>query len=112
TVYGDGHQTRSFQYVDDLVEGVVQLMRADYEQPVNLGNPVEFDMLELAALVKELTGSSEPIEFRPLPEDDPRRRRPDISLAREVLGWQPVVPLRDGLVRTTQSVRDTRVEVS
>ena len=112
TVYGDGHQTRSFQYVDDLVEGVVRLMRADYQQPVNLGNPVEFDMLELAALVQELTGSSEPIEFRPLPEGDPRRRRPDISLAREVLGWQPVVQLRDGLVRTIQSFRDTRMEVS
>ena len=92
TVYGDGHQTRSFQYVDDLVEGVVRLMGVDVSQPVNLGNPVEFDMLELAELVKELTGSESPIEFRPLPEDDPQRRRPDISLARQLLDWEPVIP--------------------
>ena len=105
TVYGDGHQTRSFQYVDDLVEGVVRLMRVDFQQPVNLGNPVEFEMLELAALVKELTNSSEPIEFSPLPEDDPRRRKPDISVARKVLGWQPVVPLREGLARTIEAFR-------
>jgi len=112
TVYGEGHQTRSFQYVDDLIEGVVRLMGVDYQDPVNLGNPVEYDMLALADLVKELTGSSAPLEFRSLPEDDPRRRKPDISVAMEVLGWQPVVPLRDGLERTIQSFRDTRVEVS
>jgi nucleoside-diphosphate-sugar epimerase len=113
TVYGEGRQTRSFQYVDDLVEGVVRLMGADYQEPVNLGNPVEYDMLELADLVKELTGSSAPIEFRALPEDDPQRRRPDISVARQVLGWQPVVALRDGLTRTIESFRATRVvEVS
>lgn len=105
TVYGDGHQTRSFQYVDDLVEGVVRLMDADYQRPVNLGNPDEFDMLELAALVKELTGSSSELEFRSLPEDDPRRRRPDISLAAKVLGWQPVIPLREGLERTIAAFR-------
>ena len=113
TVYGEGHQTRSFQYVDDLVEGVVRLMGVDYQDPVNLGNPVEYDMLELADLVKELTGSSAPIEFRSLPEDDPQRRRPDISVAKHVLGWQPVVALRDGLTRTIESFRATRVvEVS
>ena len=113
TVYGEGHQTRSFQYVDDLVEGVVRLMGADYQEPVNLGNPAEHDMLELADLVKELTGSSAPIEFRSLPEDDPQRRRPDISVAKHVLGWQPVVTLRDGLARTIESFRATRaVEVS
>ena len=105
SVYGDGRQTRSFQYVDDLVEGVVRLMGADYQRPVNLGNPVEFDMLELAALVKELTHSSQPIEFSPLPADDPRRRRPDISVAIDVLGWQPVVPLREGLAHTIQAFR-------
>ena len=113
TVYGDGHQTRSFQYVDDLIEGVVRLMHASYEHPVNLGNPVEYDMLELADLVKELTGSTAPVEFRSLPEDDPRRRRPDISVAMEVLGWRPVVGLRDGLARTIEAFRATRVvEVS
>jgi len=106
TVYGDGHQTRSFQYVDDLVEGVVRLMAVDYQLPVNLGNPLECDMLTLATMVREMTGSSAQIDFRPLPEDDPRRRRPDISVAKEVLGWQPVIPLRDGLARTIQAFRD------
>jgi dTDP-glucose 4,6-dehydratase len=105
TVFGDGHQSRSFQYVDDLVEGIVRLIATDYQLPVNLGNPVEYDMLELAALIKEATGSDSEIEFRPLPEDDPMRRRPDISLAQDLLGWQPKVALRDGLERTIAAMK-------
>ena len=100
TIYGDGSQTRSFQYVDDLVEGIVQLMGLEYQRPVNLGNPEEHTILELACLIKEITGSASPIVFESLPEDDPRRRRPDISLARERLGWEPTVPLSAGLQRT------------
>ncbi|GAA6751836.1 UDP-glucuronic acid decarboxylase family protein [Thermus antranikianii] len=100
TVYGDGSQTRSFCYVDDLVEGFRRLMEVDYSLPVNLGNPEEYRVLELAHLVRELTGSSSPIVFRPLPEDDPKQRRPDITLARRLLGWEPRVPVREGLMRT------------
>lgn len=103
TIYGDGSQTRSFQYVDDLVEGMVRMMNTpdDITGPVNLGNPDEFTMLSLASLIKELTGSSSEIVFRPLPADDPRQRKPDISLAHELLDqWQPVTPLREGLLKT------------
>jgi dTDP-glucose 4,6-dehydratase len=100
TVFGDGSQTRSFCYVDDLIEGIRRLMEVDYSYPVNLGNPEEYRVLELAQLVKELTGSSSPITFLPLPEDDPRQRRPDITLARELLSWEPKVPVREGLSRT------------
>ncbi len=105
TVYGDGRQTRSFQYVDDLIEGLVRLMNVSFERPVNLGSPIEHDMLALAALVKKLTGSTASIVFQPLPEDDPHQRRPDIGLARSVLGWEPVVSLEDGLVRTIEAFR-------
>jgi dTDP-glucose 4,6-dehydratase len=100
TVFGDGSQTRSFCYVDDLIEGIRRLMEVDYPYPVNLGNPEEYRVLELAQLVKELTGSSSPITFLPLPEDDPRQRRPDITLARELLSWEPKVPVREGFSRT------------
>ena len=102
TVYGDGNQTRSFCYVDDLVEGLLRLMDspAAVTGPVNLGNPAEFTILELAELVRELTGSRSPIVFRPLPQDDPLQRRPDITRARELLGWEPKVPLRVGLEKT------------
>jgi UDP-glucuronate decarboxylase len=102
TIYGEGHQTRSFCYVDDLVEGFIRLMGTGSEVtgPVNLGNPVEFTIRELADLVIELTGSSSKMIFRPLPQDDPRQRCPDISKARELLGWKPTVALRDGLVKT------------
>jgi UDP-glucuronate decarboxylase len=102
TIYGDGQQTRSFCFVDDLVEGLVRLMETpdDFTGPVNLGNPVEFTMLELAQAVIELTGSSSNLEYCPLPVDDPRQRRPDISLAQQALDWQPAVPLREGLTRT------------
>lgn len=100
TIYGDGTQTRSFCYVDDLVDGLVRLMEGATQEPVNLGNPIEFTMRELADLVVELTGSSSSIVHLPLPADDPRLRRPDISRARTELGWQPGVPLRDGLLPT------------
>ncbi len=102
TLYGDGSQTRSFCYIDDLVEGVVRMM--DQEEtvgPVNLGNPAEFTIAQLAALTVELTGSSSTIEHGPLPQDDPTRRKPDIALAQRVLdGWTPSIQLREGLTRT------------
>jgi dTDP-glucose 4,6-dehydratase len=100
TVYGDGRQTRSFCYVADLVRGLVAMLGSEAEGPVNLGNPDEFTMIELAELVLELTGSDAPLEFAPLPQDDPRRRRPDIARAGQLLNWRPKVPLREGLERT------------
>jgi UDP-glucuronate decarboxylase len=101
TIYGDGSQTRSFCFVDDLVEGMIRAMDAeDFTGPVNLGNPGEFMIRELAEKVIELTGSKSTIQQRPLPSDDPTRRRPDIALAKEKLGWQPSVSLEDGLKRT------------
>ncbi len=102
TLYGDGSQTRSFCYVDDLIDGLIRLMEspADFTGPVNLGNPVEFTMRELAELVLNETNSSSSIVCRPLPQDDPRQRRPDITLAKTRLGWSPKVPLRDGLKPT------------
>ncbi|MER3479058.1 MAG: NAD-dependent dehydratase [Meiothermus sp.] len=100
TIYGDGAQTRSFQYIDDLIEGILRLMKVEYALPVNLGNPEEYTVLELARLVKELTGSPSEIAFWPLPQDDPRQRRPDITLARELLAWEPRVPVREGLQKT------------
>ena len=101
TVYGTGSQTRSFCYVDDLVEAMVRMMgQDDHVGPVNLGNPGEFTILQLAELVIELTGSSSKIVRRPLPTDDPTRRRPDITRARDWLGWEPTVQLREGLTRT------------
>jgi len=102
TIYGDGSQTRSFCYVDDLVEGLVRMMesRDDFHGPVNLGNPGEFTIKELAGKVTELTGSRSQVVYEPLPQDDPVRRRPDISLAKRELGWEPHIPLEDGLERT------------
>ena len=103
TVYGDGSQTRSFCYVDDLVEALIRLMENtpdDFAGPVNLGNPGEFTIRELAETVIEVTGSDSTIDYKPLPKDDPTRRRPDISLAKSALGWEPTVPLRDGLKPT------------
>ncbi|MBM4408989.1 MAG: NAD-dependent epimerase/dehydratase family protein [Chloroflexi bacterium] len=105
TAYGSGEQTRSFQYVDDLVEGIVRYLDVRHPGPINLGNPDEFTMLEPARLVLELTGSASPLVFEPLPQDDPRQRRPDISRARELLGWEPRVPLREGLARTIAAMR-------
>jgi len=104
TIYGDGSQTRSFCYVDDLIDGFLRLMgsRDEFQGPVNLGNPVEFTILELAKKVIEVTGSSSRLDFRPLPSDDPRQRQPDITLARTELGWQPKVSLEEGLNRTIE----------
>ncbi|RMG01087.1 MAG: SDR family oxidoreductase, partial [Planctomycetota bacterium] len=102
TIYGDGSQTRSFCYRDDLVEGIIRMMEneEDFVGPVNLGNPGEFTILELAELVIELTGAKSKIVHKPLPPDDPTRRKPDISLAKEKLGWEPKTPLREGLAKT------------
>jgi len=100
TVYGDGSQTRSFCYVDDQVRGLVALLDSDYVGPVNIGNPDEFTVLDLAHTVLEVTGSESEIVFEPLPADDPLQRRPDISLAAAELGWRPEVALRPGLERT------------
>jgi UDP-glucuronate decarboxylase len=106
TVYGDGSQTRSFCYVDDLIEGFVRLMNQEKTVgPVNIGNPGEFTMLELAELVLKKVGGKSKITNLPLPADDPKQRRPDISLAKEVLGWEPKVPLEEGLNRTIEYFR-------
>jgi UDP-glucuronate decarboxylase len=105
TIFGDGKQTRSFCYVDDLIEGFTRLMASDSTQPINLGNPGEFTMLELAQLTKELTGSRSEIVYEPLPVDDPIRRKPDIARAVERLGWKPTIPLREGLERTIADFR-------
>jgi UDP-glucuronate decarboxylase len=102
TVFGDGTQTRSFSYIDDLVEGLIRLMetRDGVVGPVNLGNPEEFTIRQLAEIVVDITGSASKIVHRPLPTDDPKQRRPEISKAQELLGWRPTVPLRDGLTKT------------
>ena len=100
TVYGDGSQTRSFCFVDDLVEGIVRLLRSDCTQPVNLGNPHELSVREFAETIIRLTGSSSPIAFKPLPVDDPKVRQPDVNAARQILDWEPCVSLEDGLSKT------------
>ena len=105
TVYGDGSQTRSFCYVDDLVEGLIRLSRSAERLPVNLGNPEERTVLEFAELIRTLTGSRSEIVFEPLPEDDPQRRRPDIGKAQAVLGWSPRIGLEEGLRRTIEWFR-------
>ena len=97
TVYGDGQQTRSFCYVDDLIEGILRLSRSDEHLPVNIGNPDEFTILECAQAILEVTGSKSELRFEPLPQDDPTRRKPDISKARRVLDWEPKISLREGL---------------
>ncbi|MDR0507388.1 MAG: SDR family oxidoreductase [Dysgonamonadaceae bacterium] len=104
TIFGDGTQTRSFQYVDDLVEAMVRMMNTDdsFTGPVNIGNPGEFTMLELANMIIELTGSKSKIIFQPLPTDDPKQRKPNIELAKEKLNWEPKVKLQDGLVKTIE----------
>jgi len=99
TIYGDGSQTRSYCYVDDEIRGILALLDSDVAEPVNIGNPDEFTVLELVALVLEVTGSGSEIVFQPLPADDPTQRRPDIGRARALLGWEPRVPLREGLCR-------------
>jgi dTDP-glucose 4,6-dehydratase len=100
TIYGDGTQTRSFCYVEDEARGIVALLESDHVGPMNIGNPGEFTVLELAELVLELTGSASELVFEPLPTDDPKQRRPDITLAEKVLGWRPETELREGLART------------
>jgi UDP-glucuronate decarboxylase len=107
TLHGDGSQTRSFCYVDDTVEGLIRLMNTPGEVtgPVNIGNPDEFTMMELAKKVLAMTGSTSPVEYHPLPVDDPVRRRPDITLARELLGWEPTVPFDAGITRTVEYFR-------
>lgn len=104
TIYGDGSQTRSFQYIDDLLEGMVRMMnsRPEFYGPVNIGNPREFTIKELAEQVIELTGSKSKIIYEPLPQDDPIQRQPDISLAKKELGWEPKIQLREGLLKTIE----------
>jgi UDP-glucuronate decarboxylase len=106
TVYGDGSQTRSFCYVSDLVEGFIRMMNnPDHTGPVNLGNPGEYTILELAQAVQAQVGSGVDIDYKPLPQDDPRRRRPDITRAKLWLGWEPTVPLQEGLQKTIEDFR-------
>jgi dTDP-glucose 4,6-dehydratase len=102
TVYGDGSQTRSVQYVDDLVEGVLRVMRSQETRPVNIGNPVEYTVREVAGLILKLSASASELIYEPLPQDDPKQRCPDISCARDALGWEPRVPAEDGLSRTIE----------
>ena len=106
TIYGDGSQTRSFCYVDDEVEGIFRLFHSDRTDPTNIGNPQEFTIAELAELVLEETESQSDIEYRPLPEDDPKVRQPDISVAREVLGWEAIITLHEGLRKTIPYFRE------
>ena len=112
TLFGDGSQTRSFCYRDDLVDGILRMMNGEdhFIGPVNLGNPGEFTIRELAELIIEMTGSKSEIELRPLPDDDPTRRRPDISLARKQLDWQPKISLRDGLEKTIAWFRNIELD--
>jgi len=108
TVFGDGSQTRSFCYVDDEIEGVVRVLFSEIGDPVNIGNPAEMTVLQFAETIRRLVGNHVPIEFRPLPVDDPRVRQPDITLARTRLGWEPRVPLEEGLRRTIAYFRERR----
>ncbi len=107
TIFGDGNQTRSFCYITDLVEGIHKLMMSDLSDPVNLGNPGEMTIAEMAQRIIEATGSSSKLVYRPLPEDDPKVRQPDISQAKEKLGWEPVVPVEEGLRLTVEWFRQT-----
>jgi dTDP-glucose 4,6-dehydratase len=110
TVFGDGSQTRSFCYVDDLIRGLVSLAESDVHEPVNLGNPNEMTLLEMAMLIIELTGSRSDVVFEALPMDDPQVRQPDIARARDLLGWEPEIELREGLSRTIEQYGKTLVE--
>jgi dTDP-glucose 4,6-dehydratase len=107
TVFGDGSQTRSFCYVSDLIDGIYRLLLSDETEPVNVGNPVELSVLQFAHRIRELTNATSEIVFRPLPVDDPRVRQPDITKARTKLGWEPRVPLEEGLARTIEYFRST-----
>jgi UDP-glucuronate decarboxylase len=105
-VYGDGSQTRSFCYVSDLVEGLMRLMNGEHTGPINLGNPDEYTILQLAQAVQKMVNPDAEIIFKPLPQDDPRRRRPDITKAKTLLGWQPTIPLQEGLKLTVEDFRN------
>jgi dTDP-glucose 4,6-dehydratase len=105
TVYGDGSQTRSFCYCTDLIDGIYRLGMSNENLPTNIGNPTEFTVLDFANLVKKLANSNSEIVFEPLPQDDPKQRKPDISKAKEVLGWEPQVGLEEGLARTLEYFR-------
>ncbi len=105
TVYGDGSQTRSFCYAPDLIEGFIRLMNCDYVGPVNLGNPGEYTILQLAKTIQEMVNPDVALKFEPLPQDDPRRRQPDITLARQLMDWEPTIPLKEGLSRTIADFR-------
>jgi dTDP-glucose 4,6-dehydratase len=109
TVYGDGKQTRSFCYIDDQIGGIYRLMQADYHEPVNIGNPDEYNMLELAGIILELTGSKSKIAYKPLPADDPKVRCPDITRAKKLLKWEPKVEFRDGLKKTIKYFKEVVV---
>jgi dTDP-glucose 4,6-dehydratase len=106
TVFGDGSQTRSFCYVDDLVEGIYRLLMSDYAYPVNIGNPSEITIKEFGDEILKLTGSSVKMIMKPLPQDDPKQRRPDITKARELLGWEPKIDRAEGLKRTYEYFRN------
>ena len=105
SVFGDGSQTRSFCYVDDLVEGIYRLLMSDHHQPVNIGNPSEISLKDFAEEIREITGATEPIVYAPLPQDDPKQRQPDITKAREILGWEPKVGRKEGLLKTLEYFR-------
>ena len=105
TVYGDGSQTRSFTYVADLIDGIVRLSKSEEHDPTNIGNPIEWTILECAKEIQSLLGSQGEIVFKPLPQDDPKQRRPDITKAKRILGWEPKVPLREGLTRSLDYFR-------
>ena len=105
TIFGSGQQTRSFCYVTDLVDGIIRLLNSDLNDPVNIGNPQEMTIEEIARTIIRLTGSNSKIVYRPLPEDDPKVRQPDITRARTLLGWEPKVPLEEGLTKTLEYFR-------
>lgn len=107
TIYGDGTQTRSFCYVDDLIDGILRLSESNEAMPVNIGNPVEFTINECANVVREITGSNAEIIYKPIPQDDPQQRQPDITRARQLLGWEPKVDLREGLTRSLEYFKST-----
>ena len=106
TMYGDGNQTRSFQYVDDLIDGMIKLMGSSYFEPVNIGNPIEMTMKDLALYILKLTNSNSKIVFKELPMDDPKRRKPNIDLAKSKLNWEPSVSIELGLTKTIGYFRD------
>ncbi len=105
TVFGDGSQTRSFTYITDLVDGIIRLMLSSENDPINIGNPVEMTIKQIAETIIRMTGSKSRIVFKPLPVDDPKQRRPDITRARTLLGWEPKVQLEEGLVKTIEYFR-------